>query len=154
MKASFTNPLALRPPIAHRRKRFLKIAQSQGCTCVKCCTSRHVAIPVARWLERWKQETASSSAFPNPCSVSKKKKKKSLLRSLTPAPRLSHGIWVQTLARFRVVQQRLLSSPPLPGLKAFSRQSDARQAIFTCFPRGSALPLLSSCTCQLCSRHQ
>lgn len=84
MKASFTNPLALRPPIAHRRKRFLKIAQSQGCTCVKCCTSRHVAIPVARWLERWKQETASSSALPTPCSVSKKKKKKKFAQVSNP----------------------------------------------------------------------
>lgn len=132
-RTSLTNPLALLSLIAHQRKRLLKIGRSQGCTSVKCRTSGHVTN--------------------SPCSQAAgalEARNSMPLRSPHPAGRTGSGCG----PLLGSAGCRLLSSPPRPGLKASSRQSDARQAIFTCFPRGCALPLLSSCTCQLGSRHQ
>lgn len=153
-KASLTNSLALFSLIAHPRKSFLKIARSQGCACMKCWASGHVAAPAARWLEHWKQETATTCPpSPTPSSVSKRKKK-SFRGSLAPAPgcRAGSGCRPCQVPHCAAAAAELRTSARVKGVR--SRQSDARQAIFTCFPRSSALPLLSSCTCQLCSRHQ
>lgn len=150
LRASLTDPLALLPPIAHQQKGFLKIAQSQVCTS-NPLDQRGRSNPcshVAGALEARKQ------LLPAPSTRSASKKKKFSRVSSLRTPVSVRDIRVQIPARFRSVRRgcELPTSARVQGVR--SRLSDARQAIFTCFPRSSTLPLLGSCTCQLCSRHQ
>lgn len=151
-RASLTNPLALLPLIAHPWKTLLKIAQSQGCTSVKCWTSGHVNSPCSQVAGALEARNSFLLLFPAPLSVSKKKFSRVFKTPTPPGVARGPGADPCQTPQCAVEATELPTLARVKGVQ--SRQSDARQAIFTCFPRGSKLPLLSSCTCQLCSRHQ
>lgn len=153
-RASLPNPLTLLPLIAHPRKRLLKIAPSQGCTFCKVLDQWAHSSPCSQVAGVLEARNSFLLLFPPPTSGFLKKK--SFHRSLSPrTPAVARGLDADPCQ----IQQCAVVAAELPTLARVkgvqSRQSGARQAIFTCFPRGSTLsPLLSSCTCQVCSRHQ